>query len=154
MSVTSNGKHAKSIVKPITNLVNSSHVEIKIITGRTHQIRVHISFLNHPIIGDKLYGYRKNIFSKHPDLLNHIDPTFGQYLHAYSLSFRDNISGRMKSFQCNYPAKYKSLLEKYGIFIMITSYKIDWKVPSNIEFFISTNQSGLVKKNLNMQISH
>ena len=52
MAVISNGKHAKSIVKPITNLVNSSHVEIKIITGRTHQIRVHMSYLNHPIIGD------------------------------------------------------------------------------------------------------
>ena len=111
MAVTSNGKHAKSIVKPITNLVNSSHVEIKIITGRTHQIRVHMSFLNHPIIGDKLYGYRKNIFNKYPDLLKHIDPTFGQYLHAYSLSFRDNISGRMKSFNADYPAQYNSLLE-------------------------------------------
>ena len=111
MAVTSNGKHAKSIVKPITNLVNSSHVEIKIITGRTHQIRVHMSFLNHPIIGDKLYGYRKNIFNKYPDLLEHIDPTFGQYLHAYSLSFRDNISGRMKSFNADYPTQYNSLLE-------------------------------------------
>ena len=117
MAVTSNGKHAKSIVKPITNLVNSSHVEIKIITGRTHQIRVHMSYLNHPIIGDKLYGYRKNIFNKYPDLLKHIDPTFGQYLHAYSLSFRDNVSGRMKSFNADYPAQYNSLLENMNEYL-------------------------------------
>ena len=117
MAVTSNGKYAKSIIKPITHLVNSSHVEIKIITGRTHQIRVHMSYLNHPIIGDKLYGYRKNIFNKYPDLIKHIDPTFGQYLHAYSLSFRDNVSGRMKSFNADYPAQYNSLLENMNEYL-------------------------------------
>ena len=53
-----NGKSAKSIIKPLEVHGKKSKVEIEITTGRTHQIRVHLRSINHPIVGDKQYGSR------------------------------------------------------------------------------------------------
>ena len=111
MSVSSKGKSSLSIIKPIRVFDKCTHVQVKIITGRTHQIRVHMSYINNPIIGDKLYGYKKNIFLKSPKVMNIIEPLFGQYLHAYSLSFFDLKTKENKLYIAKYPSEYKKLLE-------------------------------------------
>ena len=72
-----NGKPAITHVKVLKRLKNATYIECKLETGRTHQIRVHLSSLGHPLLGDEIYGDTKN---KHK--LN------GQTLHAYILGFQ------------------------------------------------------------------
>ena len=72
-------------------------------TGRTHQIRVHAKYMGHPVVGDPLYGYKKQKFS-----LN------GQLLHAYSLSFTHPSTGEELTFSAPLPPYFSLLLEKLG----------------------------------------
>jgi 23S rRNA pseudouridine1911/1915/1917 synthase len=112
MTVRSNGRYALSKIRPLSVYKNTSHVEIELITGRTHQIRVHLSFIKHPVIGDDVYGYKKSIFNKHQNILNRIDKSFAQYLHAYSLSFTDPKTKILKTYTAPYPKEYSILLEE------------------------------------------
>lgn len=77
-------------------------------TGRTHQIRVHAKYMGHPVVGDPVYGYKKQKFS-----LN------GQLLHAYSLSFTHPTTGERLTFYAPLPPYFSGLLEKldkiYGV---------------------------------------
>jgi len=111
MTVSSNGRFACSIVKPLEYFSKASHVEVDIITGRTHQIRVHMAYKKHPILGDKLYGFKKNIFSKSQNILSSIEASFGQYLHAYYLSFSDPRTNEIKEYRAPYPKEYQVLLD-------------------------------------------
>lgn len=54
--INKNGKEAITIIRPLSIIGKKTLLEVEIITGRTHQIRVHLQALNHPIVGDKLYG--------------------------------------------------------------------------------------------------
>lgn len=109
MSISNKGKDAQSIISPMMNYQRASHLQIQIITGRTHQIRVHLSHIAHPIIGDKLYGFKKNIFMKNDKIMNTLCSKFNQYLHAYSLSFYDMKSRLKKTYVAEYPPEYKNL---------------------------------------------
>ena len=80
MSVCDDGKYAKSIVKPICYNDDYSLVEVSILTGRTHQIRVHLSYLHHPVLGDKTYGLKKEKVNADR-----------QMLHAFYLKFHHPI---------------------------------------------------------------
>ncbi len=73
-------------------------------TGRTHQIRVHAKYLNHPIVGDDVYGRKKREFN-----LN------GQLLHAYKLEFTHPTTGRQMSFTAPLPDYFVKVLNKLGI---------------------------------------
>lgn len=83
-------------------------------TGRTHQIRVHAKYMGHPVVGDPVYGYKKQKFS-----LN------GQLLHAYSLSFKHPTTGEEMSFAAPIPSYFAELLEKlnkiYGVNLDISA---------------------------------
>ena len=84
------GELAKSIVTPIFYNKDYSLVEVQIITGKTHQIRVHLSHINHPSVGDAKYGD----FSKNKKFNEEYKWKF-QFLHAYKLKFsgiRGNLS--------------------------------------------------------------
>ena len=111
MSVSSKGKSACSIVKPLNVFEKVSHLQVQIVTGRTHQIRVHLSHRNFPLVGDSLYGFKKNNFSKFPKIFDSIVEDFGQYLHAYSLSFNDPKSKKMREYRAKYPKEYQRLLD-------------------------------------------
>ena len=112
MSIQENGKHAVSKVKLLNTFKKTSHLEIELITGRTHQIRVHMAHLNHPVIGDSMYGYKKTFFTKDLNISKIINPLFHQYLHAYSLSFRDPKSYKLKKYTAEYPEAYNLLLDE------------------------------------------
>lgn len=73
-------------------------------TGRTHQIRVHAKYLNHPIVGDDVYGRKKREFG-----LN------GQLLHAYKLEFNHPVSGQPMSFTAPLPDYFTAVLNKLNI---------------------------------------
>ena len=87
MSVSDFGKEAISKVKVIEKFKKSSLLDIELVTGRTHQIRVHLSYIGHPIIGDSLYGFKKNIFNKNKNLVKFLNSYNKHALHAKYLCF-------------------------------------------------------------------
>lgn len=85
-----------------------SYIECKLETGRTHQIRVHLKALKHPIVGDPLYGSHKTNFEEHiVDAINSLDR---QALHALKLSFIHPITGKKMEFRSKIPADMRFLL--------------------------------------------
>lgn len=77
-----------------------SYVEYELKTGRTHQIRVHSSHLNHPIVGDKLYGKKGEKFN-----------LVGQLLHAYKLVFVHPVTGENMEFCAELPDYFQKFLD-------------------------------------------
>ncbi|PMP92577.1 MAG: RluA family pseudouridine synthase [Hydrogenobaculum sp.] len=88
-------------------LKNASLLDIKIYTGRTHQIRVHMSYIGHPIIGDTLYGYKHSYFDK--TLQEIIGERF--LLVAYKLSFLHPKSQKPMNFEIDMPDYFKNVLK-------------------------------------------
>lgn len=88
--VSSEGQQATTCYKVLKDLTNASLIELTLLTGRTHQIRVHLSHIGHPILGDDLYGGSR-------DLINR------QALHASSLSFTHPNSGKTISVSSPLP---------------------------------------------------
>ena len=90
-----------------------SLLEIKIETGRTHQIRVHLASLGHPVAGDALYGAPRALpgyvgtASKAASMGRH-------YLHSFALQFRHPISNKPLSFEQPLPAELKEFLDRVG----------------------------------------
>lgn len=96
MAVTKeNSKHAITHVFAKKILANRSLVECKLETGRTHQIRVHLAYIKHPIINDPLYGHAKD--------------DFGQYLHAYKIEFNHPKTNKHLVFEAKIPKEFKAL---------------------------------------------
>ena len=83
MAVNKNGKNAVTHFKVLERFGNYTLLEVKIETGRTHQIRVHMASIGHPLVGDGLYGDARNIFGFQ-----------GQALHALRLCFVHPITGK------------------------------------------------------------
>ena len=71
---------------------NLTYIEVRPQTGRTHQIRVHMAYLGHPVAGDELYGGKKL------GVLQEKITVERQCLHAYSLSFRHPVSGELMEY--------------------------------------------------------
>lgn len=70
-------------------------------TGRTHQIRVHAKYMGHPVVGDDVYGYKKQKFQLQ-----------GQLLHAWRLEFVHPVTGEKMSFEAPLPDYFKDVLDK------------------------------------------
>lgn len=102
MTVTDeNAKEAITHFKVLERYKNATLIECKLETGRTHQIRVHMKYINHPIINDSVYGHKKTIND------------FGQMLHAKTIGFKDPSSGEYLEFSCELPKEFNEILEKY-----------------------------------------
>lgn len=92
-------------------------LEAKLDTGRTHQIRVHCSFIGHPVVGDPMYGGIKRAIPasygklEQRDLAQIIDNLRGQALHAYSLSFEHPVTHERMSFEAPLPPDIKAILD-------------------------------------------
>ncbi|WP_073587709.1 RluA family pseudouridine synthase [Anaerocolumna xylanovorans] len=97
-----NGKHAVTHYQVLENLGNRyAHIECTLETGRTHQIRVHMASIGHPLLGDELYSNQKSNFSLE-----------GQALHARVLGFVHPSTGEYMEFEAPLPAYYEELLMK------------------------------------------
>jgi 23S rRNA-/tRNA-specific pseudouridylate synthase len=96
------GKPAKTLYWVKTRFKNYTLLEVEILTGRTHQIRVHLKALGHPVVGDELYKSRR---LKEKAKINRI------FLHAASLSFVD-LRGRRQKYQSDLPEELKEFLKK------------------------------------------
>lgn len=86
-------------------------LEVKIDTGRTHQIRVHLSSLGHPVVGDTLYGAPRELSAKGTRQTFSLPRNF---LHAAALAFSHPRTGQLHSFSVSLPAELESLLERLG----------------------------------------
>jgi 23S rRNA pseudouridine1911/1915/1917 synthase len=108
-AVTEKGKYALTRYSVLKKYGNYTHLEVNLETGRTHQIRVHMSHIGFPLIGDALYG-RKKRFAKstNSDLREVIEKFPRQALHASNLAFKDIDSGNEVSFESSLP---KDLLD-------------------------------------------
>ena len=101
MSVTSiNSKEAITHFKVLERYKNASLLECILDTGRTHQIRVHMKYINHPIVNDPVYG--KNLYGD-----------FGQMLHAKEIEFIHPTTKEKMKFTCELPEEFLNILNKY-----------------------------------------
>ena len=111
MTVDQAGREATSIVRNIETFDFYSLVEVEILTGRTHQIRVHMNFNKTPIIGDKIYGHRnqlaKNLSKGKIDAIQQFPR---QALHACKLSFRLKNNSEYVSYQSELPKDIQELV--------------------------------------------
>ena len=104
MAVTADGKFAVTEFKVLERFKNFSYVECKLQTGRTHQIRVHMSEIGHPLVGDEKYSARKNPFD-----IN------GQALHSHTLSLTHPKTGERMNFIASLPDDMKKILENLKV---------------------------------------
>lgn len=95
-----NSKHAVTHLYLVENFREYGILRCKLDTGRTHQIRVHCQYINHPIVGDQTYSYKNT-----PD-------TNGQCLHAYKLSLEHPITREKLTFECELPQEMKDVIEE------------------------------------------
>lgn len=99
-AVTAKGKPAVTRFKVLERFGDYTLVELTLETGRTHQIRVHMAYIGHPVAGDSLYGPRKT-------LKGH-----GQFLHAQTLGFTHPTTGELMTFTAEAPAIFQKTLEE------------------------------------------
>ena len=96
-----NGRRAVTYFKVLERFQSATLLEVKLETGRTHQIRVHMSYIGYPLVGDPVYGRKKQQYE-----LN------GQALHAKLLGFIHPSTGEYMEFEAELPEDFKALLEK------------------------------------------
>jgi 23S rRNA pseudouridine1911/1915/1917 synthase len=111
--VRSGGKTAVTLWEKEENIGHEfSLLGLKPRTGRTHQIRVHLSHVGHPIIGDAVYGYRRAWWRRRfPELGGVVSPAPRQMLHAETLGFVHPETGDYSEFHAPMPADMKSTWE-------------------------------------------
>lgn len=103
MAVTEvNSKNAITHIRVLERLKKATLIECVLETGRTHQIRVHLAYINHPVVNDPVYGYKKMD-----------DKNFGQMLHASTIGFIHPITKKYLEFSSDVPDTFKKILEKY-----------------------------------------
>jgi 23S rRNA pseudouridine1911/1915/1917 synthase len=106
MAVTGEGKPAITHFKLLESLPGYSLVEVELVTGRTHQIRVHFSHIGHPVAGDRVYG-RFGEKDRLPGLAR-------QFLHAWRLDFDHPLKNKPLSFTDPLPDDLAEVLEYLG----------------------------------------
>lgn len=98
--VAKNSKEAQTNFKVLERYDHYTLVSCNLLTGRTHQIRVHFEFINYPLVGDPLYGIKPTIDTK------------GQALHAYKLGFIHPRSGEYMEFEAKPPQEFVDTLNQ------------------------------------------
>lgn len=101
MAVSKNGKNAVTHIKVIERFKNYTLLEVNIETGRTHQIRVHLSQIGYPIVGDYVYSNGKNPFGVE-----------GQMLHSQKLEFKHPITEKEMKLEAKLPEYFEKVLEE------------------------------------------
>ncbi len=103
MCVTAdNSKDAVTHIRVLERYKDATLIECILETGRTHQIRVHMNYINHPVVNDPVYGYKK---------LD--DKDFGQMLHAKEIGFVHPVTHEFMDFKVEPPKRFMEILEIY-----------------------------------------
>ncbi|MBR4486714.1 RluA family pseudouridine synthase, partial [bacterium] len=99
VKVDKNGKEAITKIKVLKNFKNYSFIECNLLTGRTHQIRVHLSAINHPILNDPLYN------------TDPVEDDTYQYLIAYKLQFIHPVTKKLMQFEIELTDLFKNKMK-------------------------------------------
>ena len=100
IAIVPGGRRAVTHYKVLKTYENNTLVECRLETGRTHQIRVHLSSIGHPLVGDPVYGYKKQRFNLQ-----------GQMLHAKTLGFIHPSTGEYMEFTTELPEYFRNVLK-------------------------------------------
>ena len=101
MAVCADGKKAITHFRVLKRYENATLIELRLETGRTHQIRVHMAYIGHPVVNDNVYGKRKVIDNS------------GQCLHAKTLGFVHPSTGKYMEFTSSLPECFTNILKKF-----------------------------------------
>ncbi|SDM99863.1 23S rRNA pseudouridine1911/1915/1917 synthase [Megasphaera paucivorans] len=102
MAVTfKHGREAVTHFSVLKRYGEYTWIECKLETGRTHQIRVHMAYIGHPVVNDPLYGYKKDRF-----------PISGQALHSHCLDLVHPVTGTVMHFEAPAPTDFKACLQQ------------------------------------------
>jgi len=99
--VVENGKEAVTHFEVLQRFAEYTLVKCRLETGRTHQIRVHMRYIGHPLVGDPFYGPRKTVKSD-----------FGQFLHAKSIGFDHPKTGEYLEFESELPLEFTTFIDE------------------------------------------
>ncbi|MGM9969511.1 MAG: RluA family pseudouridine synthase [Anaeroplasma sp.] len=99
MAVVKDGKAAVTNFRVLKRFKDFTYIECKLETGRTHQIRVHMEYIGHPLVGDQVYGRRKVIGNQ------------GQFLHAKTIGFYHPSTGKWMEFDSEIPSYFKEFMD-------------------------------------------
>lgn len=100
MVISENSRHAVTHFRVLKRFSKHTLIECKLETGRTHQIRVHLSYIGYPIVNDPIYGKRKKTTA------------FGQLLHSRSIRFKHPRGGNELYFEVEPPEEFEQILEE------------------------------------------
>ena len=99
MAVVAGGRDSRTRYRVIERMGGHTLLEMYLETGRTHQIRVHLAYIGHPILGDTVYGKRDPVLGRH-------------FLHAYHLGFQHPIGGAPVEFRSPLPDELARVLDR------------------------------------------
>ena len=102
MAVVPNGKPSRTAWRVLEHLSGAAYLDVHLLTGRTHQIRVHMLSIGHPLLGDQIYAPKLKTPVRIPRLM----------LHAYSLAFTHPTTGERMRFCAPLPAAFEETLQK------------------------------------------
>jgi 23S rRNA pseudouridine1911/1915/1917 synthase len=112
MAVVSGGREALSLFSVRRSYDSFTLLDVELKTGRTHQIRVHLSWLKHPVVGDELYSAGRDNSVQNVQLRARIRKLNRQFLHAHQLGFRHPQTGEQIQFVAPLPKELSALLEE------------------------------------------
>jgi 23S rRNA pseudouridine1911/1915/1917 synthase len=111
MAIVAGGRGALSLYKVRRSYDSFTLLDVELKTGRTHQIRVHLSWFKHPVVGDELYGGGRDNNVQDVQLRARIRKLKRQFLHAEQLSFQHPQTGEQMRFVAPLPPELTDLLE-------------------------------------------
>jgi len=111
-SKTRKGREAKTSFKVLKRYEGMALLEVKPHTGRTHQIRVHLAELGHPVLGDPLYGGRQWVEKLSPEIRDDVKALEHQALHAWKLQLLHPITRKKLSFEAELPEDFKRVVKR------------------------------------------
>lgn len=110
MTVAANGRHALSLWKVRRRFEKFTLLEIEIKTGRTHQIRVHLASINHPVVGDATYNEGRDNTISNPEIRKAVQKLNRFFLHAEKLAFEHPRTNKRLSFTSELPEELAQLM--------------------------------------------
>ena len=112
MAVVEDGKHATTHYRVAAKFRGFTHLTLQLETGRTHQIRVHMSHIRHPLVGDATYGGRVKLTKgMSPELIEVLRHFKRQALHAFALSFNHPVTNEPVRFEAELPDDMQTLIK-------------------------------------------
>ncbi|MBE5808147.1 MAG: RluA family pseudouridine synthase [Clostridiales bacterium] len=104
MAIVEDGREAQTHWRVVESLKGCTLVECRLTTGRTHQIRVHMASIGHPVLGDPVYGPKRSPYPV----------SGGQLLHAYRIGFKHPVTGEEMIFEAEPEERFRMWVEKLG----------------------------------------